>query len=403
MTQLHNVIYVKDYLETVYNKFYIDDHLPVTHNNQIIIALTSWTPRIEYVIYTLQSLLMQKSDESTYLRPHKIILTIAKDEFPSIQHLPTNLQQLVNTYSSIITVMFTEQMRSYKKILPLLKLYPTKSIITVDDTWYLDNFLKCFIDTSVKHPGNIIATLGCVKDVDKLYTDWDFVWNKSYYTDDTQIICPFGIGGVLYPPKSLHPITTNYHLCKLLADGNDDIWLWYMAKLNKTNITFFKQTVLITPTDTICNTDEPLWRQNKVLKASNIVYERLSKLFDIFTYKYTLPIDDLLSNNIKYINIYNNMLVYHIDDYIYLYDIHKKLLTKYQCVDDDIHKCIVSPQHLCIMLSRCVVVFNKISYDIKCYDDYNDGVVISNILYLTKSDMMCVETGEVCRSDQVVH
>ena len=90
-------------------KIYIDI------NNYVIISLTSYPLRINYVHKTIKSLLEQT------LKPKKIILWLAESEFPNKnKDLPKNLLLLKNNIVSI--KYYKENIKSYKKLIPTLEI-----------------------------------------------------------------------------------------------------------------------------------------------------------------------------------------------------------------------------------------------------------------------------------------
>jgi hypothetical protein len=69
------------------------------------------------------------------------------------------------------------------------------------------------------------------------YMEWD--WNiepGAYFKNrlhSPESVFPVGIGGVLYPPQSLHKDAVNLDLIAKLSPRSDDVWFWAMAVINK--------------------------------------------------------------------------------------------------------------------------------------------------------------------------
>ena len=88
--------------------------------------------RVESVVYyTLVSLLKQR------LMPDKIVLWLDNDNWCD-NNLPPKISKL-KQYG--VDILYCKDIRSYKKLVPTLDLYPNDIIITVDDDVYYSNDL----------------------------------------------------------------------------------------------------------------------------------------------------------------------------------------------------------------------------------------------------------------------
>lgn len=192
----------------------------------VIISLTSFPGRINIVWQTIITLLNQ-----TY-KPDRIILWLAYSQFKDVT-LPKKLTQLKN-YG--LEIYYCEDYRSYKKLLPTLNKFPNSIIITVDDdAFYNRNMVKRLMDSYFKNK----EIIHCHRVTHVLYKKG----NHSFVIDDKGERISFnnkivGIGGVLYPPKSLSLEVLEYDKAFKLAPTNDDIWFWFMALRNKTKICY---------------------------------------------------------------------------------------------------------------------------------------------------------------------
>lgn len=199
----------------------------------IIVSLTSYPKRINLVHKTIQSLLRQD------LTPEKIILWLAVEEFPHKEKdLPVSITRLINDK---FNVFFYHNIRSYKKLIPTLKLYPDSVIITVDDDMvYGENLLNSLVSSYLKYPSMIHCCRCHLVQLDNdanplPYKKW--LWNDSLSHINPSYRNFFtGVGGVLYPPHSLSlDVFDEKKFNKLCPDG-DDVWFWAMAVLNGTLI-----------------------------------------------------------------------------------------------------------------------------------------------------------------------
>ena len=97
---------------------------------EIIVSLTSFPKRINIVVKTINTILNQS------VKPDKIILWLANEQFPNKEKdLPDELLDLKNFG---LMINWCEDLRSYKKLIPTLNLYPNDIIITADDDIYYD-------------------------------------------------------------------------------------------------------------------------------------------------------------------------------------------------------------------------------------------------------------------------
>lgn len=198
--------------------------LPSSSNDQIIVSLTSYGRRVKSVVYyTLVSLLKQTE------RPSKIILWL--DESWNDDNVPDKLKSLTK-YG--VEIRFCEDIRSYKKLIPTLREFPSKIIVTVDDdVIYNKHLVKSLMD-GYRSNERIQCTVGSIPKIIEgnfaPYSTWTDI--KHYYVGDTMV--PIGVGGVLYPPASLDKEVLNINAFTTLAPNADDLWFWFMATKNGT-------------------------------------------------------------------------------------------------------------------------------------------------------------------------
>lgn len=213
----------------------IDTAVPApVSEDSLIVSLTSYPPKIPALHLALETLLRQN------LKPDKLILWLAKEEFPGREkNLP---QDVLALRDQGLSISWTANTRSYKKLVPALREYPESVIVTADDdVFYPPEWLE------------------------RLYADYRAQDRKTMVyahrahritLDGNDTICPYGLwahggynmpgasffnfatgsGGILYPPGALHPDVCDESLFPRLAPYADDIWFWAMAVLNGTFI-----------------------------------------------------------------------------------------------------------------------------------------------------------------------
>ena len=192
----------------------------------IIVSLTSYPGRIDVVYKTITTLLHQS------LKPDMVILWLANEQFPN-KKLPTDLIALKKFG---LEIKWCDDIKSYKKLIPALELFPNEIIVTADDdNYYEKDWLAKLYKTYTRHPNCI-----CVHKATKfLYSDNGWSWiagGREYYETPSFANKLVGVGGVLYPPHSLYKDICNRELFMKLSPTNDDQWFWFMAVLNNTKI-----------------------------------------------------------------------------------------------------------------------------------------------------------------------
>lgn len=201
--------------------------LPKDSSIKTVVSLTSYGRRVnEVVFYTLVSLLRQT------VLPDKIILWLDDCEWNE-NNIPEKLKKLTKKG---VEIAYCNDVRSYTKLVPSLNLYSNKYIlITVDDdVIYRSDIIESLINAHKLFPNDIITRKArfpqTVKGGFIPYNKWSLKGSAS-----PEYIMPIGVSGVLYPPNSLHPMTTDVELFKKLCPLADDIWFWVMAKKQGTN------------------------------------------------------------------------------------------------------------------------------------------------------------------------
>jgi len=242
----------------------------------LIVSLTTYPKRFNIVWLVIESLMNQT------IKPDKIILWLAENEL-SDGKVPKKLLKLKSRGLNIRIV--DENLRSYKKLVYTIKEFPNSDIITCDDDTLYPNFFVEELYTKLQEfPNNIIAyrcSLMQKLDNNKLkpYLSWASPKNDKPSFN----VFPTGVGGILYPPGSLHTKVLDKELFLRLAPFGDDIWFKAMALLNNTKTVMVNEKSIEFPLIKDSQ-DDALWHLN-VRKNQND--EQLKNVFDYFNlYKY---------------------------------------------------------------------------------------------------------------------
>lgn len=189
----------------------------------LIVSLTSYRPRFRYLDLALVSLLDQT------IRPDRLILWVAEHE---MKYLPRSVMTL---QSAGLEIRGTQDLKSYKKLIPTIARHPDAFIATADDdVFYPRTWLATLCDGQ-----NERSIITCHRahripppapDGLCAYRDWEWdVLDSKALTPSSNLLAT-GVGGVLYPPRSLHSDVTNDEMFMCLCPQADDLWFYWMAR-----------------------------------------------------------------------------------------------------------------------------------------------------------------------------
>ena len=117
---------------------------------KIIIAITSWPKRIQYVEKTIFNILIMQT-----VKADKVILTLAIDEFPNKENdLPENLILLKNKLNNFEINWVKENTYAFKRFMPVIERYFDEDcwILMVDDDYfYKKDYVEFMVNTAEKY------------------------------------------------------------------------------------------------------------------------------------------------------------------------------------------------------------------------------------------------------------
>lgn len=184
--------------------------------NGALVSLTSYPKRFSQLHLVLTSLVFQSHNN------FKLVLTLSKLEIEDSSKLPKKIL-FFKKYG--LEIIFEDGNNlSHKKYTAVIKKYPNKVIVTVDDDIiYPTNLIKDLLNTRNQYPNcivaNIIKEIRCKNNQFEMYKNWPYL-TKQFAPGEKYL--PIGAGGVLYPAGILEdakPI--NFDLVKY----TDDLWL----------------------------------------------------------------------------------------------------------------------------------------------------------------------------------
>lgn len=196
---------------------------------EAVVTLTSFPARLGALHYTIYSILNQN------LRPKRVILWLAEEEFPAREESFTTPLRLLMERG--LEVRWCENWRSYKKIIPALKELPDEVLVTCDDDlYYPTDWLERLWRTYEENPSGIKAHRAHRVRLDERgalapYHEWEWTIHREAYPNPSFLNFATGVGGVLYPPHSLMEEVVDSQKFLELAPMADDVWLWAMEVL----------------------------------------------------------------------------------------------------------------------------------------------------------------------------
>jgi hypothetical protein len=188
----------------------------------VVVSLTSFPGRYHTLALTLHCLLLQSK------RPDHVVLWIAEE------HQAALPEEVLALRSEGLTIGCCDNsLRSHNKYIHTRRLYPDAFIATADDdTYYWPSWLEELIaDYDPRRrviPCHRVHRIVEAADGTPVgYCDWQ--WEHAA-TEADALVFPTGVGGVLYPPGSLHADVDDAARILELCPRADDVWLYWMAR-----------------------------------------------------------------------------------------------------------------------------------------------------------------------------
>lgn len=187
----------------------------------LTVSLTSYPARYATLAWTLRSLLAQT------VAADRTILWLAHGDDAA---LPPDVLALRDQG---LEIRLCDDLRSFKKIIPPLLVFPDDTIVTADDdVYYRADWLERLIAarregaTVVAHRAHRITLSAGTP---RPYREWDWGLRAP---ERSGLVFPTGVLGVLYAPGVFHTDVTDAELFRKLCPSSDDVWLYWMHRLN---------------------------------------------------------------------------------------------------------------------------------------------------------------------------
>ena len=200
---------------------------------KVIVSLTSFPAAIIYAKDAIHSILVGNT------LPDKLVLYLTFSQFKDGK-VPLELTNLANSNPLFEIRNYSEDIRSYRKLIPAVKDFPNDIIVTIDDdVRYHKNMLRDLLFLHKQIPNAIIANRAKKIKLNAPYRQWKkyrwyhFLFKKLNYNFKN---IHTGVGGVLYPPNSLNEEMLHSNEFKEITPTADDIWFWAAAVAKGTYI-----------------------------------------------------------------------------------------------------------------------------------------------------------------------
>lgn len=265
------------YLSKKENKLIKSENLENALNTEnrttkVIVSMTSFPARIEYVHLALKSLVLQS------YKADRIILWLAEEQFPN-HKLPKKLLELQD-YG--VEIKWCEDLYGHKKYYYcLLNQKPDEVIITFDDDIiYPVDAIKRLMKKHEEFPESLVCERAQAIDYEKDGTlknpgRWKTISNIGYKRPSYSLN-PSPGGGCLIPYQGFATDAKNKDKIKELAYKNDDLWYMFMAAENKTKTIktqkYHKPYTLISGSQTV-----QMATENVVGDRNKIIMNRLAE------------------------------------------------------------------------------------------------------------------------------
>ena len=207
---------------------------------KIIVSMTTIPPRIHKIHQVVWRLLEQT------VKPDKIILYLGKEKFQGIK-LPYMLRLQIKLFG--VEVRYVEDIGPHTKYFYAISEFRNDIILTTDDDIrYPADLIEELYNSYKRHPNAVSARRCHLINFDetgaiKKYNEWLYKYSQLIDTP-SMLLFPTGVGGVLYPPNTLHPEVYNLESIKKLTLKNDDVWLKFMEVLNGTPVVMTQPFVI---------------------------------------------------------------------------------------------------------------------------------------------------------------
>ena len=250
--------------------------LTISNETELIVSLTTYNKRVHDVHLVIESIAQQT------LKPNRLILWLDENEF-TLETIPLILHKQI---ARGLEIRFCPNYKSYKKLIPTLKLFPDANVITIDDDiLYPHDMIEMLMKEHFRYPKHIIGHRAHeVKLKNNEILPYN-KWENETKNHQSSILCFITTGGgTLFPANSFNSEVVNDEIFSSLCANADDIWFKAMALLNNTECKkvnddriFFNRFLLLPDSQDIALYKNNIINNDKQLKAVFDYYELHNK------------------------------------------------------------------------------------------------------------------------------
>lgn len=205
-------------------------------NNKIILSMTTWPPRFSSAIVAMENIIRQREKAKLQERVN-CVLVLSEDELHNELYDASDFIYCMDKLC--VEVIYDKgNIRSHKKLIPVLQKYPDAPILVVDDdNIQHDGWLQTFVHDHDAHPdeiiygqGNRIISVNDGRICEE--TDHYFMLYHQYGEITDNVVPASGASGTLYPA---HTFTDkrffDRELFMNLCPSDDETWQFVFAKI----------------------------------------------------------------------------------------------------------------------------------------------------------------------------
>lgn len=198
---------------------------------RIIVSMTSYPERLQFVSLTVSSLLRQT------IKPDKIVIWLGEEKAGN-KNLPPIFDELKEIG---VDIEYRPDIKTHTKWYYAFQEYPHDLVVTVDDdVLYEDKIIEKLYMSHLSYPECTPALRVHrmrFNDTPALldYDDWIWEYKCKRGTSSFQFFVT-GVGGVMYEPDKLCNEVLNLDAIKKYCESEDDFWLTLMTILSKRRI-----------------------------------------------------------------------------------------------------------------------------------------------------------------------
>lgn len=198
--------------------------------HELVVSLTSFGNRINEVYLAIESI-MQGS-----VKPNRIVLWLAQEEFEG-KTLP---QTLLLQQRRGLEIKYCNNIRSYKKIVPAMKIFPDACVVTIDDDMvYEFDLVENLLNAHFAHPDDVCACRTHRITLDECQKPRSYLqWQMEYWPQDrSNLNFLTSGGGALFPPRCFVDDFFDEGMFMSLCPYADDVWINAMVWMSGRHVT----------------------------------------------------------------------------------------------------------------------------------------------------------------------